>query len=60
MDNLKLSRAVQELWDLYGPEAQKAALERAEQAESRGKSDLASEWRKIAEACNGLRDLPPR
>jgi len=59
MDNFKLSRAVQELWDLYGSEAYKAALERAKAAESRGKSDLANDWRKIAEACKGLKDLPP-
>jgi hypothetical protein len=60
MDNFKRSRAVQELWDLYGPDAGKAALERAQAAESRGKADLAKDWREIAEVCKGLKDLPPR
>jgi hypothetical protein len=60
MDNFKRSRAVQELWDLYGPDAENAALERAQAAESRGKAELAKDWREIAEICKGLRDLPPR
>ena len=51
MDRFNLDRAVQELWDIHGTGAFKAAMERAKAADSLGQEKLAHEWREIAEAC---------
>ena len=59
MDRFKLDRAVQELWDIHGSNAYKAALERAKAADLLGQDQLASEWREIAEACRHSKDEPP-
>lgn len=58
MDRFRLDRAVQELWDIHGPDAFKAAIERVKASESLGQAKLAQEWREIAEACKQLKNRP--
>src|SRR5947208_10166256 len=59
MDRFALDRAVQEMWDIHGSNAFKAAIERAQAAERLGQAKLAEEWREIAQACRAIKGDPP-
>jgi len=59
MDKIRLDGAVQELWNIHGSGAFKAAMVRAEASDRLGQAKLAQEWREIAQACKGLKDPSP-
>jgi len=59
MDRFNLDRAVQQLWDIHGSGAYRAAVERAKAADLLGQDQLAREWREIAEACRDFKDDLP-
>jgi hypothetical protein len=58
MDRFALDRAVQEMWDIHGSNAFKAAIERAKAAKRLGQAKLAEEWREIAQACRAIKGDP--